>query len=602
VNNKPDRIINLTDALASLLEQEGLACQQALSALIESAKAIQGEAADRRLQQLTAQMRALRSRFGLLVEMGRADFLAKIRREAESLAAGLPDSRASSVITPLIGEHPCTPCQFYQSLLDRLIEATSAQRGFVLLYLAESTEADVVAARNFQTRNLSLSEYSFSRTLIRQVLEREQSLLVEDASRDQSLSKETSVINLGLKSVVAVPLRHSGRTIGVVYLENNSLASAFDQGDLRMVEAVAQFAASYLDHLRLLPVTFERAGTVFFDESKASKEIKGRDTNMLSLLEVISRLADSPATILIEGESGTGKELIARALHYQSSRRDRPFVAINCAAIPDNLLESELFGHEKGAFTGATDRYVGRIERGDGGTIFLDEISELAYPLQAKMLRFLQSNEFDRLGGKKTIRVNVRVVAATSKGLKSLVELGKFHEALYYRLNVIPVRVPPLRERKGDIELLINHFLEKFSTVYGKRATADRGVYEMMKDYSFPGNVRELENIIHRLVALAPGDVIGVGDLPAELLDRKAERVSLRKDPLRRILETPPADLEELRRRKQQIKRAIAEQERALIERVIEESNGNMTIAASRLGMHRITLHKLLRRNKGADH
>src|SRR5205807_616462 len=170
---------------------------------------------------------------------------------------------------------------------------------------------------------------------------------------------------------------------------------------------------------------------VFLDDSKAFKEIVGRDPKIISLLETINRLADSPATVLIEGESGTGKELVARALHYQSARRDRPFVAINCAAIPDNLLESELFGHERGAFTGALGRYIGRIEQGNGGTIFLDEVSELAYPLQAKLLRFLQSNEFDRLGGNHTIRVNVRVVTATSKDLKALAEEGKFQTALY---------------------------------------------------------------------------------------------------------------------------------------------------------------------------
>jgi DNA-binding NtrC family response regulator len=300
---------------------------------------------------------------------------------------------------------------------------------------------------------------------------------------------------------------------------------------------------------------------------------------------------------LIEGESGTGKELVARALHYQSERRDRPFVAINCAAIPETLLESELFGHERGAFTGATDRYVGRIEQGNGGTILLDEVSELAYTLQGKLLRFLQSNELSRLGGKETIRIDARLVAATSKDLKAMMEAGKFQEALYYRLNVIPIRLPTLAERKSDIPLLIAHFLKKFSAIYGTQARLDGQAIELVKEHVFHGNVRELENLIHRLVALAQNETIGAGDLPEEVLKTHAERISLKRDPLQTILATPPANLLELRHRKQEIRRALAEQERELVEQAIDECGGNLTEAASRLGLHRITLHRILKRS-----
>jgi Nif-specific regulatory protein len=596
------RIKNLAESLAALLEREQHANQASISSLLDAVETLRSETADRRVHYLTAQLKTLRERVDLLTEMARRDFLAKIGREADELAQDASDGRVARVLMAAVSNKTHSYTDFCETLLDSLIEVTGAERGFVLFYLPESTEAEVVAARNFQTRNPSLEEYDFSRTLLREVLQRGRALLLEDASEDPSYSREVSVIKFELKSIVAAPLKQEGRTIGALYLENNSRPCAFGRRDPDLLREVAEFAVFYLRHAHLLPPLFEGESRIFFDENKASKEIIGRDPKVIALLETVGRLADSPATVLIEGESGTGKELVARALHYQSARRNRPFVAINCAAIPDNLLESELFGHEKGAFTGASGRYIGRIEQGDGGTIFLDEVSELAYPLQAKLLRFLQSNEFDRLGGSKTIRVDVRVVAATSKDLKSLSETGKFQEALFYRLNVIPVCMPSLRERKGDIPLLIDFFLDKFASVYGKRVRMEREVCECLEEYSFPGNVRELENFIHRLVALAPGDSISVGDLPKEILQTTSQRVSLEKDPLYRVLQTPPADLADLRRRREEVRRVLAEQERQLAERVIKEAGGNLTEAASRMGIHRITLHKMLRRQKKSNH
>ncbi|HXU35482.1 MAG TPA: sigma 54-interacting transcriptional regulator, partial [Blastocatellia bacterium] len=209
---------------------------------------------------------------------------------------------------------------------------------------------------------------------------------------------------------------------------------------------------------------------------------------------------------------------------------------------------------------------------------------------------FLQSNELSRLGGKETIHIDARLVAATSKDLKAMMEAGKFQEALYYRLNVIPIRLPTLAERKSDIPLLIAHFLNKFSAIYRTQARLDSQAIELLKEHVFHGNVRELENLIHRLVALAPNETISAGDLPEEVLKPHAERISLQRDPLQRILSTPPANLLELRHRKQEIRRALAEQEREFVERVIDECGGNLTEAASRLGLHRITLHRILKR------
>lgn len=589
-----DRIKSLSETFSSLLEQEKQACGELIASLIEYVRAIQDGTADRRLQQLNSQLKTLRQRFDVLAAIGQNDFLARIGNEAEGLRVGISAARLSAVLTPIIQGQAHSPHLLCELLLDGLIQATNAERGFILFYLPESTEADVVAARNFQTRNLSLNEYDFSRTLLREVFRTGTPLLLEDASDDPAYSKEASVMEFQMKSVLVVPLRHRERTAGALYLENNTLPRAFDRDDQQLVETAAQFAVFYLQHARLLPATLSRDNRVFLDANKASRELVGEHPKLLEMLELVSRIADSPATVLIEGESGTGKELVARALHYKSARRNRSFVAINCAAIPDNLLESELFGHERGAFTGALERYIGRIERGSGGTIFLDEVSELAYSLQAKLLRFLQSNELDRLGGKETIRVDVRVIAATSKDLKGMIAAGQFQEALYYRLNVIPITIPPLRERSEDVALLIDHFLEKYSAVYGRRVLAEREVYEWLRQYPFPGNVRELENLIHRLVALTTDEVIRIGDLPKDVLGTRSQRVSLEKDPLYMLLNTPLSDLEDLRHRRREVRRALAEQEQQLVQRVMAETNGNFTEAAARLGMHRITLHKML--------
>lgn len=591
-----ERIKDLSETFSSLLQTEKRACGEMIASLIEYVRTIQGGTADRRLHQLNTQLKTLQQRVDMLATMGQDDFLARITTEAEELSARTADLRLSAVITPIIEGQVQSLNLLCESLLDGLIQVTNAERGFILFYLPESTEADVVAARNFQTRNLSLIEYNFSRTLVRDTFIKGEPLLLDDASHDPTYSKEASVTELQLKSVLVAPLKHRERTAGALYLENNTDPRAFDRSDEQLVETAGRFAIFYLQHARLLPATLSRDSRVFLDSKKASRELVGKHPSVVKVLELVNRVADLPATVLIQGETGTGKELVARALHYQSSRRERPFIAINCAAIPDNLLESELFGHERGAFTGAGDRYIGRIEQGQRGTIFLDEVSELASPLQAKMLRFLQSNEVNRLGGKETIRVDVRVIAATSKDLKAMSAAGQFQEALYYRLNVIPISISPLRERKEDLELLVDHFLEKYAAVYGRKIIAEREVYDWLRHYSFPGNVRELENLIHRLVALSTDEVIRIGDLPKEIVEINAQRVDLKKDPLYLLLHTQPADMEDLRRRRREVRHILKEQEQQLIRRVISEANGNLTQAAARLGVHRITLHKLIRK------
>ncbi|WP_330400358.1 sigma-54-dependent transcriptional regulator [Tepidibacter mesophilus] len=249
------------------------------------------------------------------------------------------------------------------------------------------------------------------------------------------------------------------------------------------------------------------------------KPIIGDSPHMKRVMEVVERVSKTNATVLITGESGTGKELIASAVHYSSDRSDKPYITVNCGALPENLLESELFGHDKGSFTGAVSKKLGRFERANKGTIFLDEIGELSLTVQVKLLRVLQEKEIERVGGTETIDVDVRIIAATNKDLKKMVEEGTFREDLYYRLNVIPIRLPALRERKEDIKLLVQYFLEKYSKEMGRDSMKiSVEAINTLTDYSFKGNIRELENIIERLVILSENKLIDKDDLPREIL------------------------------------------------------------------------------------
>jgi two-component system, NtrC family, response regulator len=247
--------------------------------------------------------------------------------------------------------------------------------------------------------------------------------------------------------------------------------------------------------------------------------IVGKSKRMQEIFELVKKMAPSSATVLIEGESGTGKELVAKSIHFNSPRKDKPFIAVNCSALSENLLESELFGHEKGAFTGAIAMKKGRFELADGGTLFLDEIGELSQNLQVKLLRVLQERAFERVGGIRPVPVNIRIIAATNKNLKHETEQGRFREDLYYRLNVLYLVLPPLRERVEDIRLLVDHMIEKYASERrpGLQVTGvDQEVDRLLYSYSWPGNVRELENAIERAMVLCPGDIIRVSDLPKE--------------------------------------------------------------------------------------
>lgn len=315
----------------------------------------------------------------------------------------------------------------------------------------------------------------------------------------------------------------------------------------------------------------------------------GTSEPMRHVLEFVEKVADSDSTVLIQGESGTGKELVARMLHFNSFRKDRPLVPVNCGAIPENLLESELFGHEKGAFTGAAHTRMGRFELAHGGTIFLDEIAEMSLALQVKLLRVLQERSFERVGGTRTIHVDVRIIAATNQDLEVAVQEKRFRQDLYHRLNVIPITIPPLRERRSDIPLLVTHFLAIFNrTKQTNIAGCEPDAMTRLMEYGWPGNIRELENMIERLVVLKKSGTIAVADLPERLLQRGA---------------TSPEPQEQFIRFSEQgvnLAKELEQFENRLIVEALRQANGITSKAAQLLQLNRTTLVEKLKR-KGVD-
>ncbi len=342
------------------------------------------------------------------------------------------------------------------------------------------------------------------------------------------------------------------------------ITKPFDQGELRLIVRKA---------LRTQDLSAKDATSAHAGDN-CRYGIIGQSTAIGEVYSVIERVADSPTTVLVTGESGTGKELVARALHESSTRKDRPFIKVNCAAIPRELIESEFFGHERGAFTGAVASKPGRFELASGGTLFLDEIGSIPLETQVKLLRALQEAEFERVGGVRTLKVDVRLVAATNTDLKRQIEEGTFRDDLFYRLNVVGVRLPALRERVGDIPLLVDHFIEKYNQRLGKRLQGmSSDALSLLTAYGWPGNVRELENVMERAVLFADGDRITAEHLPGELLNLRV--------PNAEAINEAEVGL------KEQVRAAVSQLERQLIHRALEQMNGNVTHTARMLKLSR---------------
>ena len=351
------------------------------------------------------------------------------------------------------------------------------------------------------------------------------------------------------------------------------LTKPFDKDEVRQVVAKA---------LKTRQLAEEEATTEAPDAAGVRFGIIGQSPGLTDLYAVLERVADSPTTVLITGESGTGKELVARALHDHSSRKGKPFIKVNCAAIPKELIESELFGYERGAFTGAVSSKPGRFELANGGTLFLDEIGEIPVEMQVKLLRALQESEFERVGGIKTIRVDVRLVAATNRDLKKLIAQGNFREDLFYRLNVVSIRLPALRERSSDIGLLVEHFLAKFNDRLKKDVKGvDAEAVDLLNAYTWPGNIRELENVMERSVLFCDGPKLRVEDLPVELRGPTGSVPPSHEGP---ALDIPLSSEGGL---KEHVKVAMSRLERDLVSRALKQTNNNVTHAARLLKISR---------------
>ncbi len=355
------------------------------------------------------------------------------------------------------------------------------------------------------------------------------------------------------------------------------LTKPFDKDEVRQIVGKA---------LKTRELAGEEATTGLKEAEGARFGIIGQSSGLTELYAVLERVADSPTTVLITGESGTGKELVARALHDHSSRRGKPFIKVNCAAIPKELIESELFGYERGAFTGAVSSKPGRFELANGGTLFLDEIGEIPVEMQVKLLRALQESEFERVGGIKTMRVDVRLVAATNRDLKKLISQGAFREDLFYRLNVVSIRLPALRERATDIPLLVEHFLKKFNERLKKSVSGvEPEALDLLSAYGWPGNIRELENVMERAVLFCDASKLRVEDLPAELRGPSALSMgSVAPSSDASVdLGTLPAD----GGLKEHVKVAMSRLERDLVSRALKQTNNNVTHAARLLKISR---------------
>lgn len=341
------------------------------------------------------------------------------------------------------------------------------------------------------------------------------------------------------------------------------ISKPFDINDLKL----SIFKALNIDNLnKEIDYLKETTNRIF------NGKIIGNSKKMLDVFELVNKVADTNASVLIFGESGTGKEGIAASIHNKSSRNNKPFITVNCGAIPETLIESELFGYEKGAFTGAASRKAGRFDRAQGGTLFLDEIGELSLPLQVKILRVLQEKEFERVGGSEVIKADVRIIAATNRDLEKMVGKGEFREDLLYRLKVIPIYLPPLRERKDDIPLLVDYFIEKYCKEINKdKLIMDPVTFELIKSYDFPGNIRELENLIERMIILSTGGRIEPSLLPKELLK---EAFANKNDEF--ILPEQGIHLEKV--------------EESFVRQALELAKGNQTNAAKLLGLSRHAL------------
>jgi len=461
--------------------------------------------------------------------------------------------------------------QLQTQILELIFEVAPAESGAVLLDSKGGGEFGSMFARH---RPFAATQsVRVSRTITRQVLQQGVAVLGSDVAGGGELSSVESVVSSNVRSLLCVPLTVFQNVIGCIYLDTTNPLSRFDGEHLQLVAAIAGISAVALDNARRLQ-WLEQENLRLTTEINLEHNMVGESARMREVYQFLSLVSPKESTVLIEGESGTGKELVARAIHRNSPRSGKAFVPINCAAIPEGLLESELFGHERGAFTDAVSQKKGKFEMANGGVIFLDEVGELAPALQVKLLRVLQEREFERVGGTHPITVDIRLIAATNKNLDEAVKAGSFRLDLYYRLNVLSLVMPPLRDRRDDIPTLAGYFVKKYcKKCKVKPKTISPEAMASMVNYDWPGNVRELENAIERALVLSVSDSLQPEDLPESILERDL-----------------PGGMAPAK-----YHGTVKEVKKQLILEAVEGAKGNYTEAARLLGVHPNYLHRLIR-------
>jgi transcriptional regulator with GAF, ATPase, and Fis domain len=568
----------------------------AVDGLVDRLHRHAGAAGVRKAAQAFAEAAAKRGLPGLLPGADEVAGAARLRE----VAAAMVSERSQRALFDLI--------------VDALIDLTGAERGFVLLSEeGGGTERKVIAARNFDREAVRDALGKVSKTVERQAFSSGDPVIVTDATMDERFAETASVLNLRLRSILCVPVRGREGPIGTIYLDNRFEKGVFEEGQLPLIKAFSDQAALALENARLHEENgrrleeLERAkGEV--DElnrilseriAKTSVELQevkehvlreraeaplkysytnivGESRRMLDLFHLLDKVTDSDVPVLIQGESGTGKELVARAIHFNGPRKDRPFVSENCAAIPETLLESELFGYARGAFTGATADKKGLFEVAAGGTLFLDEIGDMPLDMQKKLLRVLQEKEVRPVGGKRTIPVDVRILSASNQDLRRLVSENKFREDLLYRLNVITVELPPLRERSDDIPLLVDRFLSEIAESSGtpKKSVSEEAMAALRR-FAWPGNVRELRNEVHKAHALSDKVILPF------ILSESVRRSTAEPVPVPLLGKKPLKEL---------VREVVDDLERRAIQEALRRSRGRKAQAARLLGISRPTL------------
>ena len=460
-----------------------------------------------------------------------------------------------------------------QPVLNAVADGLQMVRGAITLLDRDTGEIITEAAYGITEEQRQRGMYQLGEGITGKVVETGEPMVIPSVQANPAFLDRTGA-RRGSEtedvSFICVPIRIGSETLGAFSLDRTRADQEALQDDVRLLSIICSMIAQAV---KTRQSAMEERRRLMAENSRLQQELEerfrpgnivGNSSSMQAVFDMIAQVSRSEATVLIRGESGTGKELVAHAIHFNSKRAHRPFVKVNCAALPETVIESELFGHEKGAFTGAISSRKGRFEVASGGTIFLDEIGDLSPATQVKLLRVLQEKEFERVGGNQTIRTNVRIIAATNKDLEKLIEAGSFREDLYYRLNVFPIHVPPLRERKSDILLLADHFVEKYSQenhVTIRRISTP--AIDLLTNYHWPGNVRELENCIERAVLLSTDEVIHSHHLPPSLQSAESTDTSLHSS----------------------LNEALNNLERDLILDALKSTRGNMARAARLLGI-----------------